>query len=150
MPVKALIPSSGPQGSRRAHRGWALPGWAARMADGSYRLSVDEGVLLLDGTAVPVGDAVAAVYRQVAAEAARGVITDVRWSGNGGYLLVTSHDDQQVHIFRSSDWKLLGELAPYEATADRTGVWAGGVADDGTVLLAPQGSYGLDVFTLTS
>lgn len=77
-----------------------------------------------------------------------GLITDLRWSGNGRYLLAVSHGQQRVHIFRSGDWTLLGTLEPNEKTRRGLGVEAGGVGNDGSVLLVPQQSRGIDVFTL--
>jgi WD40 repeat protein len=76
-----------------------------------------------------------------------GVISDLRWSGNGRYLLAVSHE--RAYVFRSADWTLLGALAPHETTGRGIGVEAGDVGDDGSVFLVPQGARGIDVFTLT-
>ncbi|WP_158647693.1 WD40 repeat domain-containing serine/threonine-protein kinase [Actinoplanes sp. ATCC 53533] len=78
-----------------------------------------------------------------------GEISDLRWSGNGRYLLAVSHGRQRAYVFRSGDWTLLGELAPHETTGRGIGVEAGDVGDDGSVFLVPQGARGIDVFTLT-
>jgi len=78
-----------------------------------------------------------------------GEISDLRWSGNGKYLLVASHGDQQIHVFRASDWVLLGTLAPHRQTGAGVPLAGGGVGDDGSVLLAPWGSRGIDVYKLT-
>ncbi|MDQ7904658.1 Hsp70 family protein [Phytohabitans sp. ZYX-F-186] len=110
-----------------------------------------------DGTLVAVGinefgvevwDPVT-LRRVTALTGPNGSITDVRWSGNGQYLLAVSHDLQQVHLWRTSDWKLLGTLTPHEKTRQGVGVAAAGVSNDGTVMLVPQGARGIDVYTLT-
>jgi WD40 repeat protein len=77
-----------------------------------------------------------------------GAITDVRWSGNGQYLLVVSHGQQRVHVYGSADWKLLGTLVPHEQTRIGVGVRAAGVGNDGSVLLVPQGARGIDTYQL--
>ncbi|MDG4829076.1 Hsp70 family protein [Solwaraspora sp. WMMD1047] len=78
-----------------------------------------------------------------------GSITDVRWSGNGEYLLATSHGHQKVHVFRTGDWQTVGELGPHEESRRKIGVYAGTVDNNGRVLLVPQGPRGIDVFDLS-
>jgi WD40 repeat protein len=78
-----------------------------------------------------------------------GVISDVRWSGNGEYLLATSHGHQKVHVFRTGDWQTVGELDPHEESRRKIGVYAGAVDNGGRVLLVPQGPRGIDVFDLS-
>ena len=102
----------------------------------------------LDDFGVEVWDPVA--QRRVATlHGPEGVITDLRWSADGRYLLAVSHGQQRVHVFRASDWALLGTLTPHEESRRRIGVAAGGVGNDGSVLLVPQGSRGIDVYKLT-
>jgi len=77
-----------------------------------------------------------------------GAITDLRWSGNGQYLVVVSHGQQRVHVYRSADWKLLGTLTPHEQTRIGVGVAAAGIGNDGSVMLVPQGARGIDSYRL--
>ena len=51
-------------------------------------------------------------------------------------------------MFRAADWHLMGALVPHEVTRRGVGIAAGGVDNDGDVLLVPQGSRGIDVFKL--
>jgi Trypsin-like peptidase domain len=83
-------------------------------------------------------------------EAPSGVISDVRWSSSGGFLMATSHERQVVRVYGAEKWQLLGELKPHETSRRGVGVSAGSIAPDGSVLVVPQGERGIDVFELAS
>jgi hypothetical protein len=126
-----------------------------RVADTGYATSLDFN---------PAGELVAAAFqdfgievwslptrsRITTLEAAFGVITDVRWSSNGCFLMVTTHTPQIVRVYDSDRWQLVGELQPHghETVRRGIGVNAASIASNATVLLVPQGERGIDVFEL--
>jgi hypothetical protein len=48
-----------------------------------------------------------------------------------------------VHVYESTDWTLLG---PHDKPR---GIANGGLGSDGSALLVPQGSRGIDVYQLS-
>jgi WD40 repeat protein len=88
--------------------------------------------------------------RAATLEGAFGVISDVRWSSNGRFLMVTTHTPQIVRVYSSETWQLVGELQAHghETVRRGIGVNAASIASDATVLLVPQGERGIDVFEL--
>jgi WD40 repeat protein len=81
-------------------------------------------------------------------DAPSGVISDVRWSSGGKFLMATSHERQVVRVYETETWHLLGELHPRETSRRGVGVSAASIGPDGTVLVVPQGERGIDVFEL--